>query len=152
MPINHDMMHAQSHGLFEKSCEVFEGVAKLKERIAELEKDNERLENAVDVYKSNADVFKCQVAEISMKLYESQKKSKSTRLALWLARAERARVESIYWLNLMYEEKWSAVKFTVKRKHGENVKPDQTTRNPENWFNIWDVVELYCKHKAEEYK
>lgn len=72
--------------------------------------------------------------------------------ALWLARAERARTDSIYWLNLMYDEKWSSVKFTVRRKYGANVKPRQTTRTPEKWFNVWDVVELYCKHKYKEYK
>lgn len=72
--------------------------------------------------------------------------------ALWLARAERASIETFYWLNLMYDEKWSSVKFTVKRKHGANVKPRQTTRTPEMWFYVWDIVELYCKHKAEDFK
>lgn len=43
MAINKDMLHAQTHSLFEKAGEVLEGVSKLKERIAELEKENESL-------------------------------------------------------------------------------------------------------------
>lgn len=121
----------QTHSLFEKAGEVFEGVAKLKERIAELEAERDAFEKSFN------------------EMTESYIKSQRT---LWLARAERARIESIYWLNLMYDEKWSSVKFTVRRKYGENVKPRQTTRTPEKWFNVWDVVELYCKHKYKEYK
>ena len=103
------------------------------------------------------------IAELKAKLEDAQAsayaesvdagmRERRLKRALWMARAERARIESIYWLNLMYDEKWSSVKFTVRRKHGANVKPRQTTRTPERWFDVWDVVELYCKHKAKEYK
>lgn len=47
MAINKDMLHAQTHSLFEKAGEVLEGVSKLKERNAELEKTVEELKYTV---------------------------------------------------------------------------------------------------------
>ncbi|WP_295055278.1 hypothetical protein [uncultured Fibrobacter sp.] len=47
MAINKDMLHAQTHSLFEKAGEVFDGVSKLKERNAELEKTVEELKYTV---------------------------------------------------------------------------------------------------------
>lgn len=137
MPINHDMMHAQTRPMFEKAGEVLEGVAKLKERVAELEADNKRLENAVDVYKSKANVFKCQVAEISMKLCES-KNYKAVCRALWLARAERAVAEQTI-------DEWS--RYREKHPFGSwRVDPFKY------WVQAWINVEKLCRKKAKEYK
>lgn len=47
MAINKDMLHAQTHSLFEKAGEVLESVSKLKARIAELEKENESLKYSI---------------------------------------------------------------------------------------------------------
>lgn len=47
MAINKDMLHAQTHSLFEKAGEVLESVSKLKERNAELEKKVEELKYTV---------------------------------------------------------------------------------------------------------
>ena len=47
MAINKDMLHAQTHSLFEKAGEVLESVSKLKERNAELEKTVEELKYSV---------------------------------------------------------------------------------------------------------
>ena len=47
MAINNDMLHAQTHSLFEKAGEVLESVSKLKERNAELEKKVEELKYTV---------------------------------------------------------------------------------------------------------
>ena len=47
MAINKDMLHAQTHSLFEKAGEVLESVSKLKERNAELEKTVEELKYTV---------------------------------------------------------------------------------------------------------
>lgn len=47
MAINKDMLHAQTHSLFEKAGEVLESVSKLKERNAELEKMVEELKYSV---------------------------------------------------------------------------------------------------------
>ena len=57
----------QTHSLFEKAGEVFEGVAKLKERIAELEAERDSFEKSFN-----------EMTEAYMK---SQR-------ALWIARAE----------------------------------------------------------------
>ncbi|MBO7412803.1 MAG: hypothetical protein J6U20_03965 [Fibrobacter sp.] len=147
MPINHDMMHAQTRPMFEKAGEVLEGVAKLKERVAELEADNKRLENAVDVYKSNANVFKCQVAEISMKLCESKKNYKAVCRALWLARAERyemrefiAREEA----NMHNHIEWRL--YLRKRTY------DQWVVQLLRIANLANKLQNKCRAKAEEYK
>lgn len=47
MAINKDMLHAQTHSLFEKAGEVLESVSKLKARISELEKENESLKYSI---------------------------------------------------------------------------------------------------------
>lgn len=47
MAINKDMLHAQTHSMFEKAGEVLESVSELKERIAELEKENESLKYSI---------------------------------------------------------------------------------------------------------
>ena len=47
MAINKDMLHAQTHSMFEKAGEVLESVSKLKQRIAELEKENESLKYSI---------------------------------------------------------------------------------------------------------
>ena len=47
MAMNKDMLHGQTHSLFENAGKVLEGVHNLKERIAELEKENESLKNSV---------------------------------------------------------------------------------------------------------
>ena len=47
MPINHDMMHSQSHSMFEKAGEVLEGVSQMKQRIEELERENATLKDMV---------------------------------------------------------------------------------------------------------
>lgn len=47
MAINKDMLHAQTHSLFENAGEVLESVSKLKQRIAELEKENESLKYSI---------------------------------------------------------------------------------------------------------
>lgn len=47
MAINKDMLHAQTHSLFEKAGEMIDSVSKLKERIAELEKENESLKYSI---------------------------------------------------------------------------------------------------------
>ena len=47
MAINKDMLHAQTHSMFEKAGEVLESVSKLKERNAELEKKVEELKYTV---------------------------------------------------------------------------------------------------------
>lgn len=47
MAINKDMLHAQTHSMFENAGEVLEIVSELKERIAELEKENESLKYSI---------------------------------------------------------------------------------------------------------
>lgn len=47
MAINKDMLHAQTHSMFEKAGEVLESVSKLKARISELEKENESLKYSI---------------------------------------------------------------------------------------------------------
>ena len=47
MAMNKDMMHGQTHSLFENAGKVLEGVHNLKERIAELEKENESLKYSI---------------------------------------------------------------------------------------------------------
>lgn len=47
MAMNKDMLHGQTHSLFENAGKVLEGVHNLKERIAELEKENESLKYSI---------------------------------------------------------------------------------------------------------
>ena len=138
MPISHDMMHAQTHSMFEKAGEALEGVTKLKERIAELE-------NAVDVYKSNANYFKCQVAEISMKLCESQKNHKAAQRALWVTRTAMAKSE---------KDRWNAHVDCGNRRNRKDPAYVKTGKLLEvgEWRKLWADIECKCFKKAEEYK
>ena len=62
---------------------------------------------------------------------------KATKRALWLARAERAKVE---------KEHYVAVKFT-------ECKPStKRRRDMDRIAYKWEWVELKCREKAEEYK
>ena len=91
----------QTHSLFEKAGEVFDGVAKLKERIAELEAERDAFEKSFN--------------EMTESFTQSQR-------ALWLARAERAKVEQY-----------------AACGDGEI-------------YLIWEKVERLCRKKADEFK
>lgn len=161
-----ELKHLNPQHVIDVSGKAIDEISRLRAENAELNAENERLKEMMPEYEQfikDEDFKKKLVDEYAGYVYEWAGHRyvatpyinvfiKGILRALWLARAKRARVESIYWLNLMYDEKWSAVKFTVKRKYGENIKLGQTTRTPEKWFDIWDIVELYCEHKAEEYK
>ena len=53
MAMNKDMLHAQTHSLFDKAGDVLEGVSKLKERIAELNAENEKARKKIDELLNN---------------------------------------------------------------------------------------------------
>ena len=121
----------QTHSLFEKAGEVFEGVAKLKERIAELEAERDAFEKSFN--------------EMTEAFMKSQR-------VLWLARAERAKESHFMWCQLIYDKKYGIVKFNVRKEWGENVKQGQTLHTPQGWADVWDDVEYKCHKKADEYK
>lgn len=95
------------------------------EAIAELKAENDRLKEALHRLSCNADCC-----------YRVQ--FKSTKRALWLARAERAVAEQTV-------DEWSR----YKEKH-----PFGSWREDpfEYWVQAWIYVEKLCRKKAEEYK
>ena len=88
----------QTHSLFEKAGEVFEGVTKLKERIAELEAERDSFEKSFN--------------EMTEAFMKSQR-------ALWIARANRA-IEKIAWFKL-----WDASISTMNPEDGARQEFDK---------------------------
>ena len=118
----------QTHSLFEKAGEVFEGVAKLKQRIAEL--------------KAERDAFEKSFNEMTEEFMKSQR-------ALWLARAKRAEARKDYWYARCCHEGddrlWSIDGSPFK--YLGCIK-----RTNFDWLKIWSEVECKCLKKAEKYK
>lgn len=133
MPIEKHML--QTHSLFEKAGEVFEGVAKLKERIAELEDDNKDLQKKLADYHLMSDIRRVKLKEM--------------RRALWLSRAKMAEARKDYWYARSCHEGdkrlWSI--------DGSAVKCIGCIKRTNfDWLKIWSEVECKCLKKAEEYK
>ena len=124
----------QTHSLFEKAGEVFEGVAKLKERIAELEAENKKQAKLLESAKRVENTYR-----------ELYKKNKH---ALWLARAERAadRARIFYFCDL--DEKLDIDGYS----YDSNKKKGYKKLTARLWRIIWLKVERKCREKAEEYK
>lgn len=121
----------QTHSLFEKAGEVFEGVVKLKERIAELETERDSFEKSFN------------------EMTEAYRKSQRS---LWLARAERAKECHFMWCQFIYDKKYGIVKFNVRKEWGQNIKQGQTLHTPQGWADVWDDIEYKCHKKEDEYK
>ena len=124
----------QTHSLFEKAGEVFEGVAKLKERIAELERNNHVQKIALeDAYRHIAMI-------------------PSIRRTLWLARAKRAEARKDYWYARSCHE-GDEIKYAID---GSSVTiigmDDRKFLTPYEWLKTWCEIEIRLTKKAKEYK
>lgn len=129
----------QTHSLFEKAGEVFEGVAKLKERIAEKDKEIAELKAKLEDAKAS------RYAES----VDAGMRDRRLKRALWLAREKRAEAIKNYWYVRSVHEGdknlWSidgsAVKYIgcIKRTNFD-------------WLKTWSEVEIKCYSKAKEYK
>ena len=119
----------QTHSLFEKAGEVFEGVAKLKQRIAELEAERDAFEKSFN--------------EMTEEFMKSQR-------ALWLVRAIAAKRECDYWYHVhlitrSLDGEWFKVNHRGQGHLGLYKRPIECVKT-------WDKVRELCSKKAEEYK
>ena len=148
MPINHDMMHSQSRELFEKSCDVFEGIAKLKEKIAELEAETQKLREDCS----------SQTEELCLEkenVWQLENVWKETRRALWLLRAREAKTESDYWyythgIENFVEGCWSGCLYGINHQHSRELGRDAIRRTAFEWYMIYKRVAEKCRKKLEK--
>lgn len=117
----------QTHSLFEKAGEVFEGVAKLKERIVELEKENEELRE------QRNDLFS-QGVQAKFDFCGEKLKNKRLMRGMWLlfADLQEKKADEIYAFNFITDH-WCA---------------DVYRRDYERKL----LCAKRCREKAEEYK
>lgn len=112
--------------------------------IDELKAENERLVKCCKEYDSR------QRIDERIKFNGAQQ-LRTTKRALWIARASRAKVEYQYWIFIQRCEYTNHHFFINKSRYKHTSKVDRL-RYPWEWSDIWIEVEKRCIKKAEEYK
>lgn len=102
----------------------------------------------IPVYGSiaNADVYLKKAADAL--LAEKDAEIRRLKRALWLARANRADGEFIYWCARLAMESG----FTKADIRGYSVNTKRKLRTIGEWIEVWKNVRSKCLKKAEEYK
>lgn len=136
--------------------EVDAAIAELKARI---QLDDDEMAGFLDLEEECGGDLRNYIAELKADntivdalCREHRQQLRSTRRALWLARANSARNSYLKWnlfANFESEEKL----FTIDEyDETPGVTDFSTLRTYEEWYKVWQNVERKCRAKAEEYK
>lgn len=139
--------------------EAEEAIAELKAENLDLKAKNVKLQSFYDLHgnvDNYIDKLKAEnerIRKVAMGNVEELRKFhadelRSTRRALWLARAEKAKAWFCYWCSRFAVESG----FTKCDINGYSVNTTRTLRTIGDWINLWKNVEQKCMAKAEEYK
>lgn len=123
-------------GQFSPSARVY-GALYVNEAIAELKAENERLKQKLENVQAS---MYCDVVDANME-------NRRLRRALWIARANRADGEFIYWCARFAVESG----YTKADIRGYPITK-RKLRTIVEWMKVWKNVRSKCLKKAEEYK
>lgn len=81
---------------------------------------------------------------------ELEDENRRLKRALWLARAERAHVTTLYWNVYCYQNNCLYFRDFMP----ENCNPFRSLpkKTAMEWSDLWESIETKCRSKAEEYK
>lgn len=123
--------------------------------IDELKADNESLRKAVSNWHNKYCNLQETIDRLECKLEcvkaDKDKELRATKRALWMARAERAKVESQHWI-VIWRCDYTTSRFFINKTRYKHTSKVDLMRYPWEWRDIWIEVEKRCIKKAEEYK
>lgn len=110
--------------------------------------ENERLKKDIDTLKTAWEQSQSALSTIAALKLAAEEKHRASRMALWLARAERAKDRAItcddfdYFGDTKREINMTLARTWMKCR----------LLKPSEWSKVWRKVERKCLKKAEEYK